>query len=108
MKKNKMALLSLIGLFGLVGIPTQQYALFGFFGFFGFLSLLRLKNDELLKENIYKASTNAFLVSIISISITMVLVVILETITAAMIGLAVSFVLQMLTFNFSLAIYEKR
>lgn len=108
MKKNKMALISLLGLLGLLGIPTQQYALFGFFGFFGFLGLFKIKNDELLKENIGKASANAFIVSLVGLSITMVLIAILETMTVAMIGVAVTFVLQMLTYTFSLNIYEKR
>lgn len=106
MKKNKVALLGLMGLLGLFGIPTGQYALFGFFGFFGFLGLLGSKNDELLEKNVGKAATNAYIVSILGLSITMVLVALLETVSAAMIGVAVTFVFQMLTFTFSLQVYE--
>ena len=108
MKKNKMALLGLLGLFGLLGIPTGQYALFGFFGFFGFLSLFLVKNDELLRRNIEKASTNGFIISLICLSITMVLVAIFETMDVAMIGVAVTFVAQMLTYSFSIGFYERK
>jgi len=108
MQINKLVYLSLLGLLGLIGIPTGQYALFGFFGFFGFLSLLRTKNDELLQENIGKAASNGFIVSTVGLSTTMVLVATLETITIAMIGIAVTFVVQMVTYTFSLSLYEKQ
>lgn len=107
MKKNKMAFLSLLGLIGLLGIPTGNYALFGFFGFFGFSSLFRTKNDELLQENVGKAATNGFIVSVIGLSVTMALVATLETITAAMLGIAITFVAQMLVFTFSISFYER-
>ena len=108
MRKNKMALLGLLGLFGLIGIPTQQYALFGFFGFFGYLLFLRIKNDELFEKNIHKASKNGFIVSVIGMSITIVLVALLEKMDVAMIGLAVTFFLQMLTYSISVSIYENK
>jgi hypothetical protein len=108
MKKNRMALISLLGLLGLIGIPTQQYGLFGFFGFFGFLSLFNLKNDELLQENIGKASKHAFIVSLIGLSLTIALVPVLETMTVIMVGIAITFCLQIFTFIFSLLMYEKR
>jgi hypothetical protein len=107
MKKNKLAYLGLLGLIGLIGIPTGQYALFGFFGFFGFLSLLSIDNDELLQKNIGKAATNGFVVSTIGLAITMTLVAILETITAAMIGVAVTFVAQILVYTFTLSWHER-
>jgi hypothetical protein len=106
MKKNTFAYLGLLGLLGLVGIPTGQYALFGFFGFFGFFSLLRTKNDELLQENVSRAAANGFAVSTIGLAITMVLVATLETITVAIIGIAATFVVQMLTYTFTLSWYE--
>ncbi|MFT4244005.1 MAG: DUF3796 domain-containing protein [Candidatus Woesearchaeota archaeon] len=107
-KKNKMALLGFLGLLGLLGIPTQHYALFGFFGFFGFFALFTVKNDELLKENIRRASTNGFVVSLIGLSITMALVAIFESIDTTMIGIAVTFVAQILTYSFSIGFYERR
>lgn len=108
MKKNKLAYLGLLGLLGLIGIPTGQYALFGFFGFFGFLSLLRTKNDELLQVNVGKAATNGFIVSTIGLAITMVLVAALETVAVAVIGIAITFVTQMLTYTSTLSWYEKQ
>lgn len=108
MKKNKLALLGILGFIGFLGIPLQIYGLFGFFGFFGFFSLANIKNDEMLKENIGKASTNAFIVSLIGLSIAMVLVTTLENLDIGIISIAIIFVLQILTFSFSLNIYERK
>lgn len=108
MKKNKLAYLGLLGLIGLLGIPTGNYGLFGFFGLFGFLGLLRTKNDELLEQNIGKAASNAFMVSVVALAATMALVATLETVAVAMIGIAVTFVAQILTYTFSISYYERR
>ena len=108
MKKNKLAYLGLLGLIGLLGIPTGNYGLFGFFGLFGFLGLLRTKNDELLEQNIGKAASNAFMVSVVALAATMALVATLETLAVAMIGIAVTFVVQILTYTFSISYYEHR
>jgi hypothetical protein len=107
MNKNKFALLGLLGLIGLLGIPTQNYGLFGFFGFFGFLGLAGLKNDEMLKENIGKAATNSFVVSLIGVATIMIILATLESMEITAISVAVVFVLQILTFTFSLALYER-
>ena len=108
MKKNKFALIGLLGFLGLLGVPTQNYGLFGFFGFFGFLGLAALKNDEMLKENIGKAATNSFVVSLIGVASVMTLLTTLESLQVTAISIAVVFVAQVLTFTFSLAIYEKK
>lgn len=108
MKKNKLAYVGLLGFIGLLGIPTGQFGLFWFFGFFGFLYLLRAKNDELLDANIGKAASNGFIVSIVCLSLTMALVATFESISIAMIGIAVTFVAQMLVYTFSLGWYENR
>lgn len=106
MKTNRLALLGLLGLIGLIGIPTQNYGLFGFFGFFGFLSLFGIKNDEMLKENVMKASRNGFVVSVIGVATTIALLTTFENISIGVIMIAVTFVAQILTFSFSLSFYE--
>ena len=108
MKKNKLALLGLLGLIGLIGIPLQSYGLFGFFGFFGFFALSKMKNDEMLKENIGKATKNAFVISTIGLAIAMFLLTTFQNIEMIALTIAVIFVAQILTFSFSLAIYEKK
>ena len=70
--------------------------------------MLRTKNDELLEVNIGKAAANGFMVSTIGLAITMVLVATLESITVAVIGIAVTFVIQMLAYTFTLSWYEAR
>ncbi len=107
-KINKLAWLGLLGLVGLIGIPTQSYGLFGFFGFFGFLALVGLKDDEMLKKNIAKAGRNAFVVSTIGLAVVMVLLTTLQNIEIGAIAIAITFVAQILTFSFSLSIYEKK
>ena len=107
MKKNKISLLGLFGLIGLIGIPTGNYGFFGFFGFFGFLGLLSLKNDEMLRENIGKAAKNSFVVSLLGLATTIVLIATLESLEIASIAIAITFVVQILTFTFSLSLYEK-
>ncbi|MFT4307952.1 MAG: DUF3796 domain-containing protein [Candidatus Woesearchaeota archaeon] len=107
MKMNRLALLALLGLVGLIGIPTQNYGLFGFFGFFGFLALARMKDDEMLTENIGKAARNAFVVSTIGLATLMVALIMLESMEMAAVGIASLFVLQVLTFSFSLSLYER-
>ncbi|NBD73483.1 DUF3796 domain-containing protein [Patescibacteria group bacterium] len=108
MKKNKLAYLGLLGLIGLLGIPTGNYGLFGFFGLFGFLGLLFTKNDELLEQNIGKAASSAFAVSVVGLATTMALTATLESIDVAMVGVAATFVAQILTYTFSISWYEHR
>lgn len=108
MKKDKLTLLGLLGLIGLLGIPTQNYGLFGFFGFFGFLGIYGLKNDEMLRENIAKSGKNAFVVSTVFIVIAMISLITFQNIELTAIMIALTFVAQILTFTFSLSIYEKK
>lgn len=106
MKYNKQAYLGLLGLLGLIGIPTQNYALFGFFGFFGFFGLLRIHEDETFHKHTTHAATHAFTISTIGLAITMTLTAMLENISVAMIGIAITFALQIITYSTLLHIYE--
>lgn len=108
MKKNKFAYLGFLGFLGFLAIPLGQYGLLGFFGFFGYFSLFFVKNDELLEANVRKASANAFLVSVFGLSITMALVAVLATVDVAMLGLALTFAAQMLTYSVFIFVYEKQ
>lgn len=107
MKKNKLRILGFLGLIGLLGLFTGNYGFFGFFGFFAFLGPSFSKTDELLKRNIDRAGFNGFVVSLIGLVCTIVAITTLETLTAAALLVAVTFVASVLTFTFSLQIYER-
>ncbi|QGU00661.1 hypothetical protein SYNTR_2067 [Candidatus Syntrophocurvum alkaliphilum] len=100
--------LGFLGLLGLLGLVFDNYGLFGFFGFFGLLGLSHIKSDELFEKNLAIAGLYAFIVSLICLSILMVLVVTIGSLEVAAIGVAITFVLQVLTFTFSFNIIEKR
>jgi hypothetical protein len=108
MKKNKLAYLGLLGLVGFMAIPTGDLGLLGFFGFFGFLPLFLTKNDELLKEVIGKASTNAFMVSVFGLAITMACMAIFKDSTIAIIGMISTYIAQIFTYSLSIGFYQKR
>ena len=108
MKKSKLRLLGFLGLLGLLGLITGNYGLFGFFGFFGFLGPAAFaKTDELLSKNINRAGLNGFIAALICLVISIVIITTLDTLEAAAILIAATFVISMLTFTFSLQYYEK-
>lgn len=61
---NKLGYLGFLGLIGLMGFGGNFY-FFGFFGFLVYFRYFRVIPDELFKENVRKAATPSFFVSII-------------------------------------------
>ncbi|OEF97166.1 DUF3796 domain-containing protein [Desulfuribacillus alkaliarsenatis] len=60
---NKLGYLGLLGFIGLIGLSGNYY-FFGFFGFFVYFKYFKVIPDELFKENVRKAATPSFFVSI--------------------------------------------
>jgi len=108
MKKNSFRYLGLLGLVGLLGIPTGNYGLFGFFGFFAFFSWGEIRNDEMFKKNVAKAGLNAFIVSLVSITLAMAALSIFQTLATAALLMGGIFFVQLMTFIISFFVYEKR
>ncbi len=106
--KRKLGYLGFLGFLGLLGL-TGNYAFFGLFNLFGFWALSsRQKSDELLKSNTARAGLNAFIASLIAVSLTIAFLSFSKTLEAAAIALAVIFMVQLLTFIISLNYYENR
>ncbi|OWZ85034.1 DUF3796 domain-containing protein [Natranaerobius trueperi] len=105
MKPNKVKYMGLLGLLGLIGLFTGNYGFFGFFGFFGISSQT---DDELLRKNIAKAGSNAFIVSNILLVLSIVGISVTETIEFAALMIATIFVIQLFVFIISFNYYEKR
>ena len=108
MKKSKLWYLGLLGLVGLGGLFTGNYGMFGFFGFFGFFGPILKQQDELLQLNTRKAALNAFVVSIVVVVIGILAVSIYQSLNVAVLFLTLIFIIQILTFTFSLMYYEKK
>ena len=107
MKKNKLRYLGFLGFLGLLGLVTGNYGLFGFFGLFAFFGAYFKNTDELLRKNINRAGLNGFVVATVGLVVSMVVITSLEALEAAALLIAFTFVASILTFTFSLHIYEK-
>jgi hypothetical protein len=107
--KRRLRYLGFLGFLGLLGITGNVafYGLFNFFGFWG-LSNRKQKNDELLKSNTARAGLNAFIASLIAVSLTVVVISFFKTLEAAAISIALVFTAQLLTFIISFNYYENR
>jgi hypothetical protein len=107
--KAKLRYFGFLGFLGLLGLITGNPAFYGLFNFFGFWALSsKQKNDELLKFITARAGLNAFVASLISISLTVAVLSFLKTLEAAAIFIALVFTAQLLTFIISFNYYEKR
>lgn len=62
--KNKLGYLGLLSILGFVGFRGNHY-FFGFFGFAVYFRYFKIIPDELFKDNIRKAATPSFFISII-------------------------------------------
>jgi hypothetical protein len=100
-----LGFLGFLGLLGLTGNPGF-YGLFNFFGFWALSS--KQKSDELLKLNTARAGFNAFIASMIAVSLTIAAVSIFQNLQVTAIFIAGVFTVQLLTFIISLNFYENR
>lgn len=101
-----LGFLGLLGLLGLTGNPGF-YGFFNFFGFWG-LSNRKQKSDELLISNTARAGLNAFIASLVAVSLTIAVLSVFKTLEAAAISIAGVFTAQLLAFIISFNYYEKR
>lgn len=101
-KGSRLKYLALLSLLGLLGLVTGNVGFYGFFGFLGFVGFARIKADERLTVNLAKAGFHGFVVSLVGLSLVIVVSGFFRSPEAATIGLAVIFVLSILTFTVSL------
>jgi len=101
---NKLAYLGFLGLIGLIGLNGNFY-FFGFFGFLVYFTYFKVIPDELFKENVRKAATPSFFISIISTALISGYIAIFNNNAAQdlarnlSVGLAISFALPIFVFT---------
>jgi hypothetical protein len=108
--KRLLNYMGFLGLLGFLGLFMENPGFYGFFNFFGFWSLAnrKHKSDELLKLNTTRAGLNAFIASMIAVSLTIAIISISKNLLTAALAIAGIFTAQLLTFIISLNYYENR
>jgi len=106
--RNKLGLIGLLGFLGFLGYLTNNPGFYGFFGFYGWFGFLRMKDDEMLRQNLREAGWNAFLVGLILYPFFVIWGAFGNTALAFSFGFAVSFAIQILVFSFRLTYLENR
>lgn len=101
-KGSRLKYLAVLSLLGLLGLVTGNVGFYGFFGFLGFVGFAKIKADERLMANLAKAVFYGFVVSLVGLSLAIAVSGFFRSTEAAMVGLAVVFVLSILTFTVSL------
>lgn len=111
---NKLGYLSFLGLIGLLGF-TGNFYFFGFFGFLVYFRYFKVIPYELFKENVRKAATPSFFVSILITALIIGYIALLknatvqEVVSGLAIGLAMNFAFPIFVFTgilVSLEIHE--
>lgn len=103
---NKLGFLGFLGLIGLMGFFTDNTGFYGFFGFFSFFYYFNVIPDELFKQNLMKATTPAFFINLITMSIIIFISVSTSNIDLLAGGMAVSFGVSIMVFSGILAYIE--
>ncbi len=104
--KNKLGYLGLLGFLGILGVITDNRAFLGFFGYLVYFRYFKVIPDELFMENVKKAATPAFFISIVITTITIALTAIIKDKIILSIGLLTGFIISLLMFTIMLTIYE--
>ncbi|MFO7710656.1 MAG: DUF3796 domain-containing protein [Candidatus Woesearchaeota archaeon] len=104
---NKARLFGLFGFLGLLGLFTDNPGLFGFFGFFAFFAI-GAPSDERLAQNAYKAGFNGFVAALLGLSVLITAHLMLDNHSTIALITAAVFVVTIVTFVISMAIFERR
>ena len=107
MKSSWIKYLGFLGMLGVLGIFTDNIGFYGFFGFFSFFIYYKVIKDERLEANVNKAARNAFVVAIPVFVIATVIAGFMKDLIVFSYAFIALFILQLVTFSFSLKFYEK-
>jgi multisubunit Na+/H+ antiporter MnhF subunit len=80
----------------------------GFFGFFAFFQYFNIITDELFQENLRKAATPAFFLTLISLSISMVLSILSNKVSTVENGLGISSSIAIISFISTVAYLQHK
>ena len=110
MRATWLRYLGFLGFLGLLSIVTSNPGFAGFFGAFGFFAFSPRNSDERLELNANAAARNAFLASILSFVVTLLVIVFVPSFgtVGVVYAFAASVALQFLVFSFSLVLYETK
>ncbi|AEY64521.1 hypothetical protein Clo1100_0232 [Clostridium sp. BNL1100] len=89
-----------------MGFITDNKAFLGFFGFLIYFRYFTIIPDELFKDNVKKAATPAFFISVTVTAMTIVLTAIIKLNLILSMGLIISFIVSMIVFTILLMTYE--
>lgn len=78
----------------------------GFFGFFVYFKYFTVIPDELFKDNVKKAATPAFFISVMITAIAIVLTALFKNNLVLSLGLLIGFIVSMIVFTILLMTYE--
>ncbi|MCC0782267.1 DUF3796 domain-containing protein [Clostridioides sp. ES-S-0108-01] len=96
---NKLGFLGFLGFLGIAGISyTGEIHTISFCAFFVFFRYFNIIPDELFKENLRKAATPAFFLTLTSLSASMVISIVSYKISNIENGLGISFSVAMISF----------
>ena len=104
--KNKLGYFGFLGLVGLLGLGTNNTGFFGFFGFFAYFRYFNVIPDELFKENVRRAATPSFFVSIATTALTFIISDFLKNPSILLAGFGISFALSVIIFPSILLYFE--
>lgn len=104
--KNKLGYLGFLGLLGFVGLFAHNYVYCALFVFLYFLRFFWVIPDELFQENIRKAATPAFFLSMIIYAFTAALTAFHVSTFVYIIGLVLGFALPFVLFAILLTVFE--
>lgn len=104
--KNMFGCFGLLGLLGIIGIITDNRAFLGFFGFLVYFRYFNVIPDELFRDNVKKAATPAFFISVLLSSITIFISAAMNQKLILSFGLMIGFIISMLVFTTLLMVYE--
>lgn len=104
--KNKLGYFGFLGLLGLVGFFAHNYIYFTLFAFLYYLRYFLVIPDELFKENVRKAASPAFFISVVIYILTLAVTAFRVSRLIFVIGLVSGFVLPIILFTLLLVVFE--
>lgn len=109
MRRNAIGYLGLMGFLGLLGLITGNYGFYGFFGFFGFLGAFGGRgSDERVEQNINRACRNAFIITMVTLALSLAYIASLRATDAFLSAFVLLFVEGPVSFVASYIYYDRR
>ena len=106
--KNKLGYVGFLGLLGVLGFFTDNRSYLAFFGFLYFFRYFGVIPDELFKENVRRAASPSFFISMAIYAVTVALTAFHAGTMIFVAGLVAGFVIPICVFIVLLVVFEYR